>query len=204
MPKSVEDLVAAAIGDPTTHGGHRAGPTWGEGNPGYAPTEETTARWAARAVLASLNQAGVMTPTHGRMATFFPGGNGRTSTAIVQLEGAKEILRFMIHTLAHQCDIARAGRAVLVGLRDHVTPEVFDSMAFDLLGKDLYEKRRKDFERDWECRGCERDIHVGHRYYPTDDAGAICAGCTSGYPEYEARLVKRAPDVAPPYAGVPA
>lgn len=49
------DRIAQAIGDPGSVVGRKLGPSWGEGNPGYAPEEETVTRWSTRAVLAALS-----------------------------------------------------------------------------------------------------------------------------------------------------
>lgn len=48
------DRIAQAIGDPGSIVGRRFGPSWGEGNEGYAPETETVPRWCTRAVLAVL------------------------------------------------------------------------------------------------------------------------------------------------------
>ena len=50
------DHIARAIGDPGSVVGRKFGPSWGEGNAGYAPEEETVTRWATRAVLAVLGR----------------------------------------------------------------------------------------------------------------------------------------------------
>lgn len=194
MKSQMEDVVARAIGDPGSVVGRKLGPSWGPGKPGYADEEETGTRWATRAVLASLEQAGALLPTTGRMATFRPGAEGRSTTAVIQLESAHSIFRFMVNMLHQQVDIGSAARAVLVDLRDHMTPEHFDPMALTLLGADRYEKLRDRFERNWDCVSCEQTVRVGGRYAPTDDAGAACAGCCKGFPEYMARLVKRLPE----------
>jgi hypothetical protein len=47
----LEDLLARAIADPGSVVGPRLGPSWGEGNPGYSPNQETITRWGVRAVL---------------------------------------------------------------------------------------------------------------------------------------------------------
>lgn len=49
------DRIAQAIGDPGSVVGRKLGPSWGVGNPGYAPEEETVTRWSTRAVLAVLS-----------------------------------------------------------------------------------------------------------------------------------------------------
>jgi hypothetical protein len=193
---TLEDRIAQAIADPGAVVGRKLGPSWGRGNDGYTKEEETVTHWSTRAVLTALDKAGALLPTTGRTATFRPGSEGRDSTAVIQLEGPYAIFRFMVNLLGHQVDIGSAGRAVLVDLRDHMTPERFDLMARSLLGADRYEKLRDRFERDWDCDGCEQTIRVGRRYAPTDNAGAVCAACCKGFPEYTARLVKRLPEAA--------
>lgn len=187
----LEDLIAQAIGDPGSVVGRRLGPSWGRGNDGYAREQETVTRWATRAVLATLDQGGQLLPADGRMATLRPGGEGRSTTAVIQLDGAREIFRFAVNMLYQQCDIASAARSVLVDLRDHITPEHFDPMARELLGDDRYSKLRDRFQRDFTCDGCEKTVRFGARYAPNNNAGAVCASCCKGFPEYTAQLVKR-------------
>ena len=50
------ERIAQAIGDPGSIVGRKLGPSWGEGNPGYAPDEETVTRWSTRAVVAVLTE----------------------------------------------------------------------------------------------------------------------------------------------------
>lgn len=52
------DRIAQAIGDPGSIVGRKFGPSWGEGNEGYAEQEESTTRWSTRAVLVVLTQPG--------------------------------------------------------------------------------------------------------------------------------------------------
>lgn len=197
MHVNIDDLLADAIRNPGSVAGRKLGPSWGRGNDGYADEEETVPRWAARAVRTALDNQGLLLPTTGRMATFSPGTGGRSSTAIIQLESPHDIFRFTINMLGQQCDIYAAGRAVLVDLRDHMTPERFDPMARSLLGDDRYEKLRRQFQRDFSCAGCEKDIRVGAKYAPTNESGAVCAACCKGYPEEERRLTKRQPEPVP-------
>lgn len=137
-------------------------------------------------------------PPSGRMAVYLPDHAGQGPTAVFHLEGCQSIFRFAVKLLSHQIDIARAGEAILVPMREHMTPARFDPMARSLLGEHRYEKLRDGFERSWHCQGCEKYIRVGWRYYPTDDAGSVCAACCKGYPEYEKHLVKRPEPPAPP------
>jgi hypothetical protein len=197
MYVNLDDLLAAAIGDPGSVAGRKLGPSWGRGNDSYADQEETVPRWAARAVKTALDNEGLLLPTTGRMATFRPGGDGRTSTAIIQLEGAHDIFRFMVNLLGCQIDIAHAARSVLVGLRDHMGPGRFDPMARSLLGDQHYERLRDRFERTWECTACGKGIRPGRWYAPTEDADAVCAACCKGFPDYLARLVKRPAEPVP-------
>jgi hypothetical protein len=194
MREQLEDVIHRAVGDPGAVVGRKHGPSWGRGNDGYARFEETVTQWATRAVLAALDKEGALLPPAGRMATFRPGGDGRPTTAVIQLEGGQEIFRFMVNLLYQQVEFGAAGRAVLVDLREHMTPQRFDPMARSLLGDDRYQKLRDRFERSWDCHGCQQHIRVGARYTPTDDAGAVCASCCKGLPEYTARLVKRQPE----------
>jgi len=53
--RSREDRIAQAIGDPGSVVGRRRGPTWGEGNDGYAELFESSTRWSTRAVVAVLD-----------------------------------------------------------------------------------------------------------------------------------------------------
>lgn len=54
QPHPAADEIARAIGDPGSVVGRKLGPSWGVGNAGYAPEEETVTRWSTRAVLAVL------------------------------------------------------------------------------------------------------------------------------------------------------
>ncbi len=136
------------------------------------------------------------TPSNGRVSAYLPDHAGQGPTAVIHLQGWSTIFRFAVNLLEQQVDIARAGKAVLVPLREHMTPARFDPMARQMLGDNRYSRLRDQFERSWDCQGCERDIRVGWRYYPTDDAGSICAACCKGHPEYRNQLVKRPPPVA--------
>jgi hypothetical protein len=54
--EKLTDLIAQAIGDPGSIVGRRLGPSWGEGNAGYAPKDEPVVRWSTRAVMVVLTQ----------------------------------------------------------------------------------------------------------------------------------------------------
>lgn len=45
------DRIRQAVFDPGAVVGRRLGPSWGEGNPGHAPEQESLWDWVARAVL---------------------------------------------------------------------------------------------------------------------------------------------------------
>jgi hypothetical protein len=189
---SLPKKIAAAINAPGDAAGRRRGPSWGRGNDGYAYAQESHGDHAARAVIATLEDEGRLLPVGRRIAELLPVTPNRGSTlAVLQLEGPSQIFRFMVNLLGAQVEFGAAARAVLVDLRDQMTPALFDPMARSLLGQDRYEKIRHDFLRNWTCRGCENTIYVGRRYAPDHDAGAVCAKCCKGYPEYEARLVTR-------------
>lgn len=196
MSDQLTRKLAAVINDPP---GPRRGPSWGRQHDSYAPVQETQGEWAARAVLATLEDQGRLLPAPDRVATLLPASETRNSTtAIVRLEGPREILRFMANMLNWQCDIGSAAKAVLVDLRETMGYAEFDDLARTLLGGDLYAKHHHRFERDWECCSCYTTVRVGGRYAPTSDAGAVCASCCKGYPEEMARLVKRPAPVAVP------
>ncbi len=149
--------------------------------PDIEPTEIQTA--ATRAVLTAIDRDGRLLPPTRRLATFMPGGPGRPSRAVVHLDGAREIFRFMINLLGVQLDISEAARIVLVDLRDRITPAEFDPMARALLGETRYQKLAPQFERDWTCRGCDQTIRPGRRFSPTEDGGAACSPCGRNIPE---------------------
>lgn len=138
-------------------------------------------------------------PPGNRAAAYLPDHAGQGPTAVIHLEGWHAIFRFAVNMLNQQIDIARTGESILVPMREHMTPARFDPMARQMLGEDWYAKTRDRFERSWDCQGCEKEIRIGGRYCPTDDAGSVCAACCKGHPEYEARLVKRP---APPVEAV--
>jgi len=50
------DRLTQAIADPGSIIGRRLGPSWGEGQDGYAEEQETVPRWSARAVEAVLRE----------------------------------------------------------------------------------------------------------------------------------------------------
>ncbi len=108
----LEDRIAAAIGDPGGYAGKRRGPSWQRRDDAYAPTEETGPAWAARAVTASLNAAGALLPTDGRLATLLPGDENRPTTAVVVLDGPHAIFRFCVNMLSQQCDIHYVAKVV--------------------------------------------------------------------------------------------
>src|ERR1044071_7183380 len=56
--------IAQAIGDPGSIVGRRPGPSWGEGNEGYAEVAESVTRWSTRAVVAVLTEALTIEPCH--------------------------------------------------------------------------------------------------------------------------------------------
>lgn len=190
----LQNDIRRAIADPGSVAGRKQGPSWGRGNDGYAREEETVAAWGARAVMAVLDSRARLLPPDHRFALLRPGSEGRPTTATVHLEGPHEIFRFMVHMLGWQCEFGSSARAVLVGLREHMTPERFDPMAEMFLGADRYAKMRDRFQRDFTCQGCGKDIRAGARYVPTADAGALCAACCKGFPEYQQQLVKRSAD----------
>lgn len=190
MTDQLQKRIAAAINDPAGVAGGRHGPSWGRKHDNYADTQETQGEWAARAVLATLEAEGRLLPGDGRMATLMPPAGNRSTTLVVQIESPRDIFRFMVNQLGHQVEFGAAARGVLVDLRDSMGYEPFDDMARTLLGG-RYEKIRDRFERMWDCRSCETTIRVGARHFPTRDAGAVCARCCKGYPEYETALVKR-------------
>jgi hypothetical protein len=64
MPKTLTDRIAQAIGDPGSIVGRKHGPSWGEGNDGYAEHEETVTRWSTRAVVAVLVESMALEPCH--------------------------------------------------------------------------------------------------------------------------------------------
>lgn len=145
---------------------------------------------ATRAILEALDRQGRLLPDRYRTATFRAGGDGLVSNMVVKVDGPMDIFRFAINMLNWQTEFGAAARHVLVELRDHMTPERFDPMARSLLG-DRYEKLADRFERYWHCRCCDEPIRVGAKYAPTSDAGAVCARCCRGIPEYASQLVKR-------------
>lgn len=193
MLDSLKRRVAAAIGSPAGLAGSRRGPSWGRRHAAYAPNQETLGEWSARAVMATLDDAGVLIPTDGKPAAYRPGGDGRPIRAVIALEGPHDIFRFMVNMLGWQCEFGSAARGVLVDMRDHLGFEQFDSMARALLGGS-YEKLAGRFLRDYDCDNCGKTIRVGGRYWPTREAGAVCVGCCRGFPEYMAQLVKRQPE----------
>ncbi len=166
------------------------------GHPDTPPDAQHRA--ATRAVLEGLDREGRLLPSAARMTTFRPGTTDRPTTATIHLDGPHSIFRFMVNLLNCQLDIGGAAAAVLVDLRDHMGADRFDPMARSLLGDDRYAKLHTRFERDFSCDGCQKDIQVGHRYVPTADAGAVCAACCKGLPDYDARLVKRVRVDPPP------
>jgi hypothetical protein len=196
MRVNLDELLSGAIRDPAAIAGRKLGPSWGRGNDGYAREEETLPQWQVRAVAAALDNAGALLPDDGRLATFRPGNTFRDSAVIIQLDGPYVIFRFLVNVLHQQVEFAAAARAALVELRDHMGADRFDPMARSLLGDDRYEKLRGRFLRNFSCVSCERDIRVGMRYAPTDDAGAACAACCKGFPDEQKRLVKRQPEPA--------
>ncbi len=196
MRDDLPKKIAAAINNPAgAGGGFRRGPSWGRRHASYAPTQETDGEWAARAVIAVLEAEGRLIPDTGRLATLLPVNETRNSSAaVIRLEGPHEIFRFMVNQFGHQVEFGSAARSVLVDLRDAMGADRFDTMALSLLGEQHYEKLRDRFLRSWECQACETTIRVGARYAPERDAGAVCARCCKGHPEYVARLVKRLPE----------
>lgn len=197
MRVKLEDLVAQAVGDPGSIVGGKSGPSWPARHAAHSPTEETVPRWATRAVLTALDNAGALVPTDGRLATFRPGNKDRPTTVTIQLEGPSEILRLMHHMVDWQVDLGSAARAVMVDLRDHMGAASFDQFALMMLGGDRYAKMHDRFLRDFDCQSCEQTIPVGRKFYPTNEAGAVCASCCHGYPPYQAKLVKRVAEPVP-------
>lgn len=183
--------IAAAVADPGAIAGRRLGPAWGRGNDGYAREQEPMPDWMARAVIATLEDQGRLLPGDGRIASLLPAGESRSTAAVFYLEGPREVFRFMVNQLGHQVEFGAAARGVLVDLRDSMGYENFDTMSRMLLGVDRHEKLRDRFQRSWDCRSCETTIRVGAKHLPDREAGAVCARCCKGYPEYEAQLVKR-------------
>jgi hypothetical protein len=133
-------------------------------------------------------------PPAGQLAAYFPTGPGYSEFAVIHLDGWHTTFRFMVNMLGHQGEFAAAAAAVLVDMRDDMTPARFDTMALQLLGEDRYKKLRHRFERSWECGSCYSDVVGGQKYVPTNDAGVFCARCCEGHPEYVRRLVTRSPD----------
>jgi hypothetical protein len=187
----LEGQIAQAIADPGSVVGHCLGPSWGRGTPGYAPRQESITAWATRAVMRTLARENRVLPLTHRSATFRPGVDGRDPSMVIMVDAPTDIFRFAINMLDWQCEFGSAARAVLVELRDHMTPERFDPMARMMLGDTRYEQLRDRFERHWDCVSCEKDIRPGWKYAPTHDAGAVCAACCKGHPEWVAKLVKR-------------
>lgn len=197
MRDPLEDVITAAIADPGAFAGRKHGPSWGRGNDGYAPTEETVARWGSRAVLTVLDNERRLIPAGGRVVTLLPAGEqGRDSSVHIQVDGAQNIFRLLVNMLGWQCEFGQGASAALIDLRDLLTPARFDPMARSLLGADQYEQLRYYFQRNWFCAGCEKEIRVGTRYAPTRDGGAACASCCRGT-EFASQLVKRVPDPEP-------
>lgn len=192
MNDKLNKRIAAAINDPAGVAGPRRGPSWGRGHESYQPEQETQGEWSARAVTAILEAEGRLIPDMPGIAALLPIFETRNSTtAVIRLEGPREIFRFMVNQLGHQVEFGAAARVVLVELRESMGYDRFGEMARTLLGGDQYEKLRGRFDRSWSCRVCETNISVGSRYAPTNDAGAVCRNCCKGHPTEMARLVKR-------------
>jgi hypothetical protein len=83
--------------------------------------------------------------------------------------------------LHQQVEFCAAGRAMLVELRDHLTPERFDPMARSLLGEDRYEKLRSYFDRDRFCSSCDKELKPGAKFAAMAGARALCKACARRY-----------------------
>ncbi len=94
----------------------------------------------------------------------------------ITLVGTHDIFRFAVNMLSQQVEFFRAGRTVLVELREALTPDRFDPWARLLLGEDRYAQLAHCFERDTYCVTCERDLGEGKgRKLP--QAQVICTSC---------------------------
>src|SRR5436190_7666923 len=101
----LQDVIARAIGDPGSVVGRKRGPSWGRGNDGYAPHEETVPRWGTRAVLAALADERRLIPAGGRVASLLPAGDqGRDSSLVIQVRGAQDIFRLLVNMLGWQTE----------------------------------------------------------------------------------------------------
>jgi hypothetical protein len=74
MTATFRDRIAQAIGDPGSITGNRFGPSWGEGNEGYAAEQESVTRWQTRAVLEVVSE-------HRWAPDAEPAGGGGSGTA---------------------------------------------------------------------------------------------------------------------------
>lgn len=131
-------------------------------------------------------------PPDDRMAAYTAGGPGHDPFVVIHVYSWRSIFRLTVNMLSQQSDISQAARGVLVDMRDDMTPERFDPMALEMLGKDHYDRLKDRFERSWECVACYNDVNPGRKYAPTNDATVICANCCKGHPEYVRQLKVRA------------
>jgi hypothetical protein len=123
-------------------------------------------------------------------AQFEPGSDGRSSVMTLRLEGPHDIFRFAVNMLHQQVEFGAAGRAMLVELRDHLTPDRFDPMARSLLGDDRYAKLRDRFERDRFCSSCDKELKPGAKFAAVSGARALCKPCATRWePDLAMRVV---------------
>jgi hypothetical protein len=109
--------------------------------------------------------------------TFEPGADRGDDVATIRLTHSTEIFRFCVNLLDDQIQFHEAGRALLVPLREHLTPERFDPMAKSLLGEDRYKRLAEYFERDAFCCACEKNLTGNRKRHPAGGHRAVCSAC---------------------------
>lgn len=92
----------------------------------------------------------------------------------LELIGCHEIFRFAVNMLDDQVEFCRAGRVIIVELREMVGGDKFDPWAVNMLGQERYDRLAPYFLRDDHCVSCEQEAPGGR---PLDGAHIVCKGC---------------------------